>query len=131
MKKYKQGMLRVSPVLGLLAVAPLTSYAAFNYCDPRGGLYNILCKIHEILSAVLPVLVALGVVYFVWGVITYVIAGDDEAKTKGRDRIIFGIIGLAVIVSVWGLVYLLTDTFDTRYDAPLNEDFKGLIPSRS
>ncbi|KKS24434.1 MAG: hypothetical protein UU82_C0006G0032, partial [Candidatus Nomurabacteria bacterium GW2011_GWC2_41_8] len=34
-----------------------------------------------------------------------------EAKKAGRDRIIFGIIGLAVIIALWGLVRILTNTF--------------------
>jgi ABC-type thiamin/hydroxymethylpyrimidine transport system permease subunit len=56
-------------------------------------------------------LIALAVVYFVWGVVTYVISSDEEAKKAGRDRIIFGIIGLAVIIGMWGLVNLLANTF--------------------
>lgn len=75
------------------------------------NIQNILCKFGDILNAILPILIALGVVYFVWGVITYVIADDAEAKKSGRDRIIFGIIGLAVIIGVWGLVKILTNTF--------------------
>jgi len=38
------------------------------------------------------------------------IASDEEAKKAGRDRIIFGIIGLAVIVAMWGLVNILIKT---------------------
>ena len=74
-------------------------------------IQGLLCKFSELLNAILPVLIALGVVYFVFGVITYVINDDAEAKKKGRDRIIFGIIGLAVIIGVWGLVLILTRTF--------------------
>ena len=74
-------------------------------------IQGILCKISEILNAIIPVLIALGIVYFVWGVITYVVASDDEAKSTGRDRIIYGIIGLAVILGVWGLVGILKNTF--------------------
>lgn len=82
----------------------------------RGGvgvttLQELLCRVAEILNSILPVLVALGVVYFVWGVISYVVAGDDEAKKKGRDKIVWGVIGLAVIVAVWGLVAILNNTF--------------------
>jgi len=65
----------------------------------------------ELLNAVIPVLIALGVIYFVWGVITYVISSDEEAKTSGRNRIIYGIIGLAVIIGLWGLVNILKNTF--------------------
>ena len=39
---------------------------------------------------------------------------SEEAKSTGRDRIIFGIIGLAVIIGVWGLVAILRNTFDLR-----------------
>lgn len=83
-------------------------------CQPGAPLDTVpalLCRIGQILNSVIPVLIALGVVYFVWGVVSYVIASDEEAKKTGRDRIIYGIIGLAVIISVWGLVGILVKTF--------------------
>lgn len=76
------------------------------------GLTDVVYRISDLLRAVLPILISLGVIYFVWGVAQYFIADSDEAKTKGRDRIIYGIIGLAVIVSIWGLVNLVVITFD-------------------
>ncbi len=74
-------------------------------------IQSLICKFNEILSSLLPLLIALGVVYFVWGVISFVIASDEEAKTTGRDRMIYGIIGLAVIIGLWGLVRIVTNTF--------------------
>lgn len=104
-----------SSVLGL---SPMVALAVSTY----GGtvctgaqvtdIGSLLCKISQLLNAVVPVLIALGVVYFVWGVITYVISSDEEAKKTGRNRIIYGIIGLAVIVAMWGLVSILTNTFN-------------------
>ncbi len=93
------------------------------------GLIEMVCRLGDLFSIVVPVLVGLGVVYFVWGVVQYVIADDVEAKSKGKDRIIFGIIGLAVIVSLWGLVFILTDTF-FGVDAGMEgaPDFQGLLP---
>jgi len=106
-------------VMGLATVVALAqgqTGGTANVCSGLGfgnisTISELLCRIGNILNSVIPVLVALGVVYFVWGVITYVIASDEEAKKKGRDRIIYGIIGLAVIVAVWGLVRILTRTF--------------------
>jgi hypothetical protein len=43
--------------------------------------------------------------------VQFVIADDEEAKTKGRNRMIWGIIGLVVIVGMWGLVKIVKDTF--------------------
>ncbi len=102
-------------VLGLAPVAVLAQVTggAPAKCGPGSitDLSSLLCKISELLSAVIPVLIALGIFYFVWGVVSYVIADDEEAKSSGRNRIIWGIIGLAVIISVWGLVRILTNTF--------------------
>lgn len=102
----------------LLGLTPLAAFAQvtgkFNGCRgvATGTLDGIICKIGDLLNLVVPVLIALGIVYFVWGVITYVIGSDEEAKQAGRNRMIFGIIGLVVIVGVWGLVRIVTDTFD-------------------
>lgn len=76
-----------------------------------GTIEGIICKIGDILDIIIPILIVLGVVYFVWGVVTYFISGDEEAKKKGRDRIIYGIIGLVVIVAMWGLVGIVKNTF--------------------
>ena len=72
---------------------------------------GLLCKLSAIFSLVVPVLIALGVIYFIWGVITYVVSGDEEAKKKGRSRMVWGIVGMAVIIALWGLVKILTNTF--------------------
>lgn len=92
-----------------------SSSACANQVGGQGigaTLAPVLCTIGNILNILVPILISLGVVYFIWGVITYVIASDEEAKKTGRNRIIYGIIGLAVIVSVWGLVRVLTQTFN-------------------
>jgi len=83
-----------------------------NACASLDGIGAIICKIHQILNTIVPVLVALGVVWFVWGVVTYMIGGDEESKKKGKSRIVYGIIGLAVIVGLWGLVNIVVETFD-------------------
>ena len=103
----------------VFALTPVMVLAQGATCT-QVGIIKMLCEVAKILGAIVPVLVTLGVVFFVYGVITYVIADDEEAKSKGRDRIIFGLIGLAVIVAMWGLVGILTDTFDV--------DNEGAIP---
>lgn len=99
-------------LLGVLGLTPVVASAAAT-CAAQlpGTIGSIICRIGDILNMVIPVLVVLGIVYFVWGVITYVISSDEEAKKSGRNRMIYGIIGLAVIVAMWGLVNILVKTF--------------------
>ncbi len=68
------------------------------------GTFNIV---------VIPFIVALAFFFFVWGVIRYFFLNNngDEGKLKeGRDFIFWGIIGLVLIFSVWGLVHLALST---------------------
>ena len=103
------------------AFAPFAALAQVTGGQPTvcsGGnittIQGVICKLNEILGALLPFLIALGVIFFVIGVIQYVISGDEEAKKKGRQKMVYGIIGLAVIIALWGLVKILTNTFGLR-----------------
>jgi len=101
-----------------IALLPVIAFAQVSFngsatstgCD-LSTLGGWLCKIGSLLNSVVPVLIALAVVFFVWGVVSYVISDDEEAKEKGRNRIIYGVIGLVVIVGVWGLVRVVGNTF--------------------
>lgn len=106
---------RLIVLLGLgLTLAPFLAFAqgvAGQCYSIDGGIPFVICKIGVILNTIIPILIVLGIVYFVWGVITYMISADEEQKEKGRDKIIYGIIGLVVIVGMWGLVRIVTSTF--------------------
>jgi hypothetical protein len=104
-------VLGFAPLIALAQVGTTGATSGGCTVGNNGTLLGVLCLIGQILNAIVPVLIALGVVYFVWGVITFVISSDEEAKTAGRNRIVFGIIGLAVIIGLWGLVNILRTTF--------------------
>jgi len=97
----------------ILIFSPLPAFAATKglICTAEGSIGFLICRIHQILSAIIPILILVGVVYFVWGVVQYMIADAEEAKKKGKEHIIYGIIGLAVIVGLWGLVNVVVTTF--------------------
>lgn len=110
----------------VLGFAPLALFAqqtgnatGCNDVDP-GTIQSVICTIGNILDTVIPVLIVLGIVFFVWGVITYVISSDEEAKKKGKNRMIYGIIGLVVIVAMWGLVGIVTKTFGLNGTTQVN-----------
>jgi len=76
----------------------------------------------SIIRSLLIFLVSLAVVWFIWNVIQYTISDDEEKKGKAKEQMIWGIIGIAVIVSVWGLVAILRSMFgaDSNDTAPKN-----------
>ncbi len=130
MKKFISKVTAFSPkvvsLLGLGLLLPRLADAVV--CNPypvTGTVEFIICKINDILNIIVPVLITLGVVYFVWGVIQYITAKDEEKQGEARKIMISGIIGLFVIVSIWGLVALISKTFgtgngaNTQYTAPV------------
>jgi hypothetical protein len=69
-------------------------------------------------NALIPLVVALAVLAFLWGIVVYVLADSDSAKEKGRNFMIWGIVGIFVMVSVWGLVAVLTGSFGLTSTPP-------------
>ena len=51
------------------------------------------------------------VIVFVYGVLQLVIHGDEaEARKKGIMTITYGSIGIFIMVSAWGIIYLISNT---------------------
>ncbi len=106
-------------VLGSFAVSLLAPVVAFaqdiaSQCaviGNGGNLQGVICTIYKLIRIAIPVLILGAVAWFIWGVIQFVIAGDGEEKAQGRSTMIHGIIGFAVILGLWGLVYILLGTF--------------------
>lgn len=96
----------------LAALAQVGTTSGSTVCNTTvSNLGDVICRVGSLLNKVIPVLIVLGVVFFVWGVISYVISSDEEAKKAGKNRMIWGIIGLVIIVGMWGLVTIVTNTF--------------------
>jgi uncharacterized membrane protein YidH (DUF202 family) len=64
------------------------------------------------LEGLIPVLILVAVVTFMAGIVKFVGAGDNQEKRQaGREVMIWGIIVLFVMVSLWGFVGIMTRTF--------------------
>ena len=60
------------------------------------------------------------VVVFAWGMIQFIgNAGNEAARKKGKEFMTWGLVGLFVMVSVWGLVAVLGNTFGVGNVIPL------------
>lgn len=106
----KKNLLKFGSIFSFLVLFPVITFAVGPSC-PASGIGKLICQAQQLLNSIIPVLVSLGVVYFVWGVVKYVIADGEEAKKKGKDIMIYGVIGFTVIVGLWGFVNILVNTF--------------------
>lgn len=79
-------------------------------------LTDVALFIASLINAVIPILVGVAVIMFLWGLIRYITTPDPAKKKEAISVIIYGIITLFVMVAVWGLVYLIANTLGIRLD---------------
>jgi len=56
-----------------------------------------------IIDKIIPMLVMLALVFFLWGCVKFIMSAG-EANTQARSAIVWGLIALFVITSVWGIL---------------------------
>lgn len=75
-----------------------------------GNLETLLNSIGRLVDLATPIIVGIALLAFFWGLAKYIFAsGNEEAKAEGKNIMIWGIIALFVMVSVWGIVRFIGD----------------------
>ncbi|MDE2173298.1 MAG: hypothetical protein KGJ31_01705 [Patescibacteria group bacterium] len=94
---------------------PLVSFAAINNISDVGSFI-----INLINNIIVPVLFAVAFIVFLWGAFTTFILGanSDDVKEKGKNLMLWGLVGFFVMVSIWGLVNILTGTVSLNNSGP-------------
>lgn len=61
----------------------------------------------------IPLFVAMALAYTIYSVVMF-IASDAESQKREekKQQIFWGVIGLFIIISIWGLVAVISNTFD-------------------
>ncbi len=102
----KKALALTTGTLAALAL-PLVSLAAVNNLSDAGSFI-----INTINNVLVPVLFAIAFIVFLWGAFQTFIVGsnNEEVKENGKNLMLWGLIGFFVMVSIWGLVNILTGT---------------------
>lgn len=81
------------------------------------GLAGVVSCVVGIFNAAITLMVAASIVVIVWGAFKMIYS--EEGRTAGRETVIYGIIGLFVMISIWGFVNILDKTFNLSGVAPI------------
>ena len=78
---------------------------AFAQSANLSGLSNLVTQVGGIIAKIIPIMFAIAIVYFFWGVIEFLrSAGDEKKRADGKSHMIYGVIAIAVMVSLYGLI---------------------------
>lgn len=112
-------VLIASPVVALAQVSANTQR---SYCDGFTGSLNLdsgktvsdvlkfgTCFIQK---SIIPLLFAVAVLVFIYGVVDFIkTSAEGGEKNDKKNFMVWGIVALAVMTGVWGLVGIITNTF--------------------
>jgi len=71
--------------------------------------------VREIINPIVAVLFTAAIVVFFWGLIQFIYAaGGDEDREKGKQHMLWGVIGIFIMLSAYGILTLFTNTFGIR-----------------
>jgi len=90
----------------LLLVLPVMTFAAEEF----GEVNTFIGKISSFINGTLiPLVFALALLIFIWGIFKYFIlgGGDDDSREDGKKLMLWAIIGFVVMVSIFGIVNLI------------------------
>lgn len=99
--------------------APLVEYVAREQAmhSAPGVISNandLISRIASIFNVAIYLLVGLAVLFIVFNIIWYMIRPNEPNKMDSLKSAGWGVVGLAIIVSLWGLVNVLVSTFRTN-----------------
>lgn len=66
-----------------------------------------------IVNPLINFLFAVALVFFLYGLFNFIANGDNESiRTEGKSHMLYGIIGMVIMMGVWGITNLLINTLE-------------------
>jgi len=93
---------KISPFA--LLVFPMFAFAALDSTE------GLIFDAKSIVKNLLTLVAAIALLVFFWGIAKFIYAqGNEAAKTEAKKIIVWGLIALFVMVSVWGIIGYFQD----------------------
>lgn len=74
---------------------------------------QFLQRINSLLDIVIPFIVGLAIFVILWGIFNYIAhSAEEEKRAEARQFVLWGIIGVFFMLSIWGFVNILLNSFN-------------------
>lgn len=81
---------------------------------------DTLNLVNTVINAFVPILLSVAVVVFFFGVIKYLTSlGNSDKRNEAVQLMIWGVVAIFVMVSLWGIIRLLQSTFRVGNSEPV------------
>ncbi len=67
--------------------------------------------ISNVVNPIVTLMFMIGLIVFAYGIFEMIAKGGEaDARTKGKYHMLGGLIGMLIMMSAWGLIYLVSNT---------------------
>ena len=86
----------------------------FNVAHASDRLDQFIGNVNNlIINPLIVLLFALALALFLYGVVEFLANSDKEdARTKGKSHMLWGIVGFVIMIGVWSIINILMNTFN-------------------
>jgi len=92
-------------ILAALVLLPALASAQLN------NVSGLLTSFGNLVETALPIVVALALLAFFWGLVNLIWGGGEKVE-EGKTYMIWSVVALFVMVSVWGLTQFIGTAFN-------------------
>ncbi len=70
---------------------------------------DVICIFIDLLSLIVPILASMALLVFFWGLVKFIYnSGSESAREEAKNVMFWGVIGLFVMFSIWGIISFFT-----------------------
>ena len=107
-KKAKQNLIWTVTGLAVILLASALIDFIETLLGVQGATSTLQSRFKTAVNEIIGIIFALATVYFFWGVAEFVrAAGDQKKLEEGKKHMVWGIIGIVIMVGAWAIINLL------------------------
>jgi len=105
-------ILNTAAAVAAFALPMLASAQGIVSTTPQQGIIGLIVFANTALNDIMILLITAAIVAFFWGMVKYLMSGaNGESRADGLKTIMYSLIAIFVMVSIWGVIHLLQATF--------------------
>ena len=86
------------------------------------SIVGLLGRINDaIINPIITLAIVVALIVFFWGIFQFISSETaDKVRDQGKKKIAYGLLGLFIMFSVYGIIKLILDTFGLEVPYPIN-----------
>ncbi|MDB5238137.1 MAG: hypothetical protein JWM46_407 [Candidatus Kaiserbacteria bacterium] len=101
----------ISSIIAVALFAPVLASAA--------SIFDTVSLANTLLNSLIGLFITAAIVALFWGIVKYLFSGGGEDKTEGLKIAMYGVVAIFLMVSIWGIIRLLQNTFKVTSTDPI------------